>query len=142
MIEQTHLCHTGDIGTLPVTPHVEDTLSQRRLHIGRAIKGKSVLVAVVGGEVTGCVLFHTDTVSKGFGSDVPQIDGISVSLHFFPLIDVEHHCNGLLARLLVGFVGHHLAVSGQDMGDLHGCVGKVLMLVTGSQQHRCRNSYA
>ncbi len=28
-------------GTLPVTPHVEDTLSQRRLHIGRAIKGKS-----------------------------------------------------------------------------------------------------
>ena len=142
MIEQTHLRHARYIGTLTVTPHVEDTFCQGRLHIGRAIEGKGVGITIVGGEVTGCVLLYTDAVGKGFGNDVPQIDGISVTLHFFPLVDVEHHGNGLLARLLIGFVGHHLAVSGQDMGNLHGSIGKVLMLVTGSQQHRCRNSYA
>ena len=110
VVQQPHLRHTGDVGTLSVFPDVKDLFRQGRMNFCCAIEGEGVCIAVVCRQVSRRALAHPDTIGECHRVDVPQIDGIAVALNVLVVIDVEHHGNGLLTLRLTVRQRHHLAV--------------------------------
>ena len=51
------------------------------------------------------------------------------------MVDVEDYSNGFLTALVILALRNDLAVSAEDVTDLGGGIGEVLMLVTGNEQH-------
>ena len=51
------------------------------------------------------------------------------------MVDVKDYGNGFLTALVILALRNDLAVSAEDVTDLGGCIGEVLMLVTGNEHH-------
>ena len=132
-IQQTHLCHRGDIGALSVFPQGKNVFSHRRVRFFRIVQGERVLIPVVCSNVRRRTLLDTEAVGKSLRRHVPQIDGIAVSFRFPVRIGMEDDGNRLFPITFVLAVRHGFAVHAEDMSGTYRLVGFFYMCVAGSQ---------
>ena len=78
-------------------------------------------------------MLHAQSVRKGFGSDVPQIDGTTVLFCVAVLAGVEYDGHGPLAGSLVQLVGKNRAVVAEDMSGPYRHVRSLDVCVAGGQ---------
>ena len=104
-IQQPHLCHRRDIGTLSVPPQVKDRFRHRRSRLPCVVQRKGVHVPVQSLDVGRRPLCDTEAVGKSCRSNVPQVNRIAVPFRTFTVFGIEDNRYCPFSRLFILYVG-------------------------------------